>query len=519
MALDGRRSSSHARPVRASAPSWTGRRLGIGAALGRVSLALAVAFGGLALGAGYWQVIESSNLSSAGDDAAVIAAARNAKRGEIFDRDGERLAWNKRDANGEPYRVYASNALAPVLGYASRQYGTAGLENAWNAQLSGVVSADPVRQLTRKFQAEPSDPQDLTTTLSLRLQEAALDALGSNQGAVVLIDPRTGEVLALVSNPTFDASDVANPVTATRTFDRLLDDDRQPLLPRATQGLYVPGSVFKIVTSVAALGSGAVSPDTTYDDQPSSERRGWLIDGFRVRDGHHLETGDRALDFAEAVEASCNIWFAETGVRTGGDVLADWAGRMGFGGPLTFDLKTAASQVTNGDGSQPGGFGDRVELANAAYGQGQTLATPLQMALVAATIANEGVLMRPHLVREATGKAGTTTIGPQVQARVVGAGVAGEIGAAMRLAVNGDLGRVFTAGAALRNMVVAGKSGTAELDPGTRPHSWFIGFAPYDNPQVAIAVLVENSGGGGATVKASPIAGEVLRAWRAWANP
>ena len=506
----------HARPVTGSTPSWAGRRIGIGAALGRVSLALAVAFGGLALGAGYWQVIESPKLSSSGDDAAVIAAARNVRRGDIFDQDGERLAFNRRDDNGEPYRVYASDSLSHVLGYSSRQYGTAGLERAWNAQLSGVVSADPLRELTRKFRADPSDPQDLQTTLVLRLQEAALEALGRNRGAVVLLDPRNGEVLALVSNPTFDASGIANPATATQTFDRLRAADGQPLLPRATQGLYVPGSVFKIVTAVAGLGSGAVSPDTTFDDQPSSESRGWLIDGFRVRDGHHDMTGDQALNFAEAVEASCNIWFAATGVRTGGDVLADWAARMGFGAALRFDLETAASQVTNGDGQAPGGFGDRVELANAAYGQGQTLVTPLQMAMVAATIANDGVLMRPHLVRSATGKAGTTTINPEVMQQVVAPGVASEIGAAMRLAVNGDIGRIFTAGAALRNVVVAGKSGTAELDPGTRPHSWFIGFAPYDDPQVAIAVLVENSGGG--SVKASPIAGEVLRAWRAWVN-
>jgi peptidoglycan glycosyltransferase len=323
-------------------------------------------------------------------------------------------------------------------------------------------------------------------------------------------------VLALASNPTFDASGIANPATAEATFDRLRADDRQPLLPRATQGRYVPGSIFKIVTATAALGSGAVSPDTTYADQPGSEKKGWLIDGFRVKDGHHLQTGSHALDFAEAVEVSCNIWFAETGVRTGGAALADYAARMGFGEPLVFDLPTAVSQVTNGEGDDPGGFGDRVELANAAYGQGQTLVTPLQMALVAATVANHGVLMRPHLVREAKGKAGTTTINPEIQERVVPPGIASEIAAAMERAVNGDLGRIFTAGAAVRNLDVAGKSGTAELDPGTRPHSWFIGFAPYDNPQVAIAVLVENSGG--ASVKASPIAGQMLRAWRSWAN-
>jgi peptidoglycan glycosyltransferase len=507
------RTGAHAYPVSGSAPSWAGRRVGIGAALGRVALAFAIAFGGLALGAGYWQVIESERLSTAGDDAAVIAAARNVLRGDITDRDGKRLAWNKRDRNGEPYRVYASPSLAHVIGYASRQYGTTGLENAWNAELSGVVSADPLLQLTRKFRADPSDPQSLRTTLVLALQDAAVAALGKRRGAIVMLDPRSGEVLALASTPGFDPSAIANPGTAAKTFDRLRVDKSLPLLPRATSGLYVPGSVFKIVTSFAALGSGAVTPDTAYADQPKSESSGWLIEGFRVRDGHHEGTGSKALDFTEAIEVSCNIWFAETGVRTGGDALADFASRLGFGKALPFDLPTERSQITNGGGSFGGGFGDAVELANAAYGQGETLVTPLQMALVAAAVANHGVLMQPHLVISTKGKQGVTTVPAQAMARVVAPGIADTIGAAMRQAVAGQLGRVFTAGAGVGGLQVAGKSGTAELDPGRSPHSWFIGFAPLDDPQVAIAVLVEN---GGRTVRASPIAGTMLRAWRTW---
>ena len=171
--------------------------------------------------------------------------------------------------------------------------------------------------------------------------------------------------------------------------------------------------------------------------------------------------------------------------------------------------------MTNGGGSIGGGFTDRVELANAAYGQGEDLVTPLQMALVAATVANGGTLMKPHLVLESTGKGGTTSIGPSVLSRVVAPGIAAEIAKAMRLAVHGDVGRMLTAGADVAGLAVAGKSGTAELDPGATAHSWFIGFAPYDNPQVAIAVIVEN---GGHATRASPIAGDLLRAWRAWAN-
>jgi penicillin-binding protein A len=492
------------------------RQVGMGLALGRVGLSLAIAFGALAVGAGYWQVIRSADLSRAPDDAGVIAAARHVLRGVITDRDGNRLAWDVLDKNGEPYRVYASPALASVIGYASRQWGTTGLERAWDAQLSGTTSADPLYDLTRKFRLDPSDPEALRTTLVLQLQEAAVRLLGKNRGAVVMIDPKTGEVLALASTPTFDASAVTNPATSDAAFPQLQADPALPLLPRATQGRYVPGSIFKIVTATAALGSGAVTTSTSFPQQPAAESTGLLVDGFRIRDGHHPFTGSRALQFPEAVEVSCNIWFALAGLQTGGAELTSWAAKYGFGGPIPFDLPTAASQVTGGGGGFGGGFADSVELANAAFGQAETLVTPLQMALVAAGVANHGMLMKPHLVLSATGNRGTTTIDPSAWQQVMSPDVAGQISSAMQLAVNGSEGRIFTAGAQLTSMVVAGKSGTAELDPGARPHSWFIGFAPADDPQVAIAVLVENSGG--ATVKAAPIAGALFRAWRVWAR-
>jgi penicillin-binding protein A len=497
-------------------PLLLGRRVPIGLALGRVGLSLAVAFGGLALGAGYWQVFRSADLSRESDDAAVIAASRHILRGVITDRDGKRLAWNARDKNGEPYRVYADPSLSGVIGYSSRLWGNTGLERAWDAQLSGVASADPLFDLTRKFRADPADPQALKTTLVLQLQEAAVEALGSHRGAVVMLDPRTGEILALASTPDFNASAVANPATSAAAYAKLQADvTNDPLLPRATQGRYVPGSIFKIVTATAALGSGAITTNTSYPEQPAAEKTGLLIDGFRVRDGHHPETDDRQLKFDEAVEVSCNEYFALTGLRTGGQALADWAAKLGFGAPIPFDLPTLTSQVTGGGGSFGGGFDSRVELANAAYGQAETLVTPLQMSLVAAAVANQGVLMTPHLVLSATGRSSTTTYGPSTWREAMDPRVASEIGDAMRLAVNGTEGQKYTFGARVAGLTVAGKSGTAELDPGNSPHSWFIGFAPFDNPQVAIAVLVEQ---GGSDTRASPLAGDLLRAWRAWAN-
>jgi peptidoglycan glycosyltransferase len=472
-----------------------------------VGVAMAIAFGALAAGAGYWGVVRAPELSRSPNDPLVIAASRTVPRGRIVDRDERVLARNERDANGELFRVYATPAISHVVGYASRRFGTAGLERAYDAELAGLAT-EPVADAFRKFGADPYDPQQLTLSLSLDLQRAAVAALGDRRGAVVMLDPTTGEVLALASTPTYDPSAIADPRTSVDAFESLRADRAQPLLPRATLGRYVPGSVFKIVTAVAGLGSGAIEPNTTYPEQPGAEEDGLLVSGFRVRDGHHPSTGSTPLGLVGATEASCNIWYALTGLRTGGEDLVDYAGRMGFGAPLEFDLPTAVSQVTNGRGSEPGGFLDEVELANAAYGQAETFVTPFQMALVAATVANDGVLMRPRLVTALTGKRGTRSIGAERLADVLSSPDAAAIQAAMRRAVEGPLGQQFTSGAKVPGVPTAGKSGTAELGGSGEPHSWFIGFAPVEQPRIAIAVLVEQAGRGAEV--ASPIAGDLM---------
>ncbi|MCI0346107.1 MAG: penicillin-binding protein 2 [Chloroflexi bacterium] len=481
----------------------------IGRTLTGLGAALSLAFGAIAAGAGYWQVLRSQDLASSPDDIAVVAASRQVVRGLILDRDGKTLASSERDGNGEPYRVYASRSLSGVIGYASRLYGAAGLERAYDAQISGVVSADPLRDLLRKFQGLPSDPQTVRSTLSFTLQNQAVELLGADTGAIVMLNPKTGAVLALASTPTYDAGAIANPATSRSAFETLQNDPARPLLPRATQGRFVPGSVFKIVTAVAALESGAISPQTSFEQQPAAERDGLTVSGFTIHDGHHTATGSRELVFDEAVEVSCNIYFALAGLETGGDALATEAEDLGFGAPLPFALPTSPSQVTGGRGDFGGGFRDAVELASASFGQGETFVTPLQMALVAAAVANDGVIMRPRLVDAFVGQDGTTTVGSEEWRRVMSSQVAAEVTAAMVRAVEGELGRRYTSGAQVAGVHVAGKSGTAELGGGSEPHSWFIGFAPADDPTLVIAVVVERGGRGGA--RAAPIAGELLR--------
>ncbi len=477
--------------------------------IAHVGVALSLAFGVLAGGAGYWQVIRSEELSEAPDNPAVAVAARNVARGEIADRDGTVLATNKKNPKGGFYRVYADQAVAPVVGYASLRYGSAGLERSFGAQLTGLSDPDPIRNLLKKFQADPYDPQSLTLSLSLPLQRLAVKGLGADSGAVVMLDPRTGEVLALASTPLYDASAIANPATEEAGFAAVSDNAAKPLLTRPTQGRYVPGSVFKIVTAVAALGSGSIEPTTTFPGQAAAERTGLVVNGFRIRE--HAGVPARTFDLVNATEVSSNIWFALAGLETGGANLREYAEKLGFDEPIPFDLPTAVSQVTNSTGSAPGGFVDEVELANASYGQAETFVTPLQMALVAATVANDGELMRPRLVTALTGKEGTRRIGPESLRRVISQDDANAITAAMLEAVEGNLGRQFTPGAKVRGIPTAGKSGTAELGGTGEPHSWFIGFAPANDPQIAIAVLVERGGRGGE--RAAPLAGSLMKSY------
>lgn len=482
----------------------------IGPSAVRTGIVLVVAFAVLALGAGYWQVVDAQRLSNRPDNPAVIAAARRTLRGPIVDRTGAWLARSARDQNGEAVRVYRDPSVSPVVGYASRQFGTAGLERAYNAELLGLSTGDPAAALVGKLL--PSAPRvlGLQLTLDLRLQRAAVAGLGSDRGAVVMMDPATGQILALASTPTFNASRVADPATAAAAMASLQADRRLPLLPRATLGQYVPGSVLKIVTAIAGLDSGAVTPATTYPQQPGAEKAGLLVDGFRIRDGHHPQTGSTALDLSGATEVSCNIWYALTGLAVGGDRMVAEAAKLGFGAALPFDLPTAVSRLTNGDGPAPGGFADDAELASAAFGQGETVVTPLQMALVASAVADGGWLMRPQIVSALTGDApGARSIGPETWRRVMSAQDADAIRAAMEQAVEGRLGRLFTTGAAVPGIPTAGKSGTAQLGGTGEPNSWFIGFAPADHPRVAIAVVVEQGGRGGE--RAAPLAGSLMR--------
>ena len=473
----------------------------------RLSLALVVGYSALAGGLVYWQVLEAQRLTTDPLNPLVLSAARQAPRGTIYDSDGNVLARNVGGRN-EPVREYPYPFAAPVVGYRSSVFGTAGIERAYDAQLTGLVSLRPGDEMLRKFRDQPYNPGDLYLSLDIELQRAAADLLGSQHGAVVAIEPSTGRVLAAVSSPTYNPNRLVDPNGGRRYVAALRERTDSPLLNRATQGLYVPGSVFKIVTAVAGLASGSIGPQTTYEDQPAEYETGFLVEGFRIRDFPRRVQTDHPLDFYEATEVSSNIWYAHAGLDTGAANLVQWAQRLGFGQRIPFELPTSPSQVTGGAGPIDG-FRDRVELANAAYGQAEVLVTPLQMALVASTIANDGLLMRPKLADELRYSDGSVTrLDPQAWGQVLSAGTAQVIGDAMQLAVEGRYGRDFAGAAKVPGIATAGKSGTAQLGGDAAPHSWFIGYAPADAPQIAIAVIVE--GGGAGAQRAVPMGGQLM---------
>ena len=499
------------------------RRLGL-----YLMLAFAVVSGSIV----WWQVVEAHSLSVRSDNPEVIAARRSLLRGTIFDASGQVLASSE-VIDGLSRRTYFDPAFTHVIGYSSLRFGTTGLERSFEDILVGQTDPNPIRDLISDVLDRQPQPRDLTLTIDRRLQDFAAAQLGGNAGAVVALDPQTGAILALVSTPTFDATPISgDPTGAQEAMDALRADPAEPLLARARQGLYVPGSIMKVFTAAAALDAGVITPETTFADQPREERDGFVVDGFAVRE-HDLGGIEPALwSLSPALQVSSNIFFAHVGLELGAEGFLDYARRFGFCAPIQIGppgraLSVGTSFVTAEADGDCGPFRDNVELASASFGQGRTAVTPVQMAMVAAAIAGDGVAPRPFVVRDVRSHADGSspaeevleTFGSGGGTRMVGSAAARATRAAMVDAVNGELGRLYAGQAdvtlyGIGDARSAGKTGTAELGGEQAPHSWFIGFAPGEaeaTPKIAIAVVVESGGSGSAG--AAPIAGRVMAEW------
>lgn len=449
----------------------------------------------------YWSLGRAEILARAENVRPLDEEART-MRGRIVDINGLVLARSEADADGYVKRFYASPALAHVVGYWSMRYGVAGIEAARNSDLRGDFSLPAAQQLLNRLLHRPVRGNDVVLTIDSRVQQVADSALGSARGAIVVLNVRTGAVVALVSHPSFDANRL------DADIERLKSDLGKPLLNRATHGLYSPGSTFKTITLAAALDKSIVAASTVFTyalRPPDRQHTGWWHLADQKYECQNHPANNSPFDLTGAYIWSCNVAFGDIALDVGADSYNEIARRFGLGRPIPFDLPTVSSQLYRTPGYLTGQ--ERFyALASTGFGQGEITVTPLQMTLAAAAIANDGKMPEPYLVARVQSPDGRTldVARPRVMSTVLSSPVASIVRQMMVDSVEDGWARP----AAVGGVSVGGKTGTAETIAGQSPHSWFIGFAPGDSPLYAVAVVMEQAGFG--STQAAPAAKRVL---------
>lgn len=454
----------------------------------RVTTIFIVLFVILVLNLTYLKVVAGPAIASDPANTRAVEEELTIARGKMRTSDGVLLAESTR-TNGCYRRSYPQGDLAAhLIGYASFKYQKSGLEESYNDYLLGKESGAPfVEELIEQFKKPQRRGNDLTLTIDSRLQRAAQGALEGKKGAVVVLDPKTGAVLAMASSPTF------TPQRIDTDWKTIKEDENAPLLNRATQSIYPPGSSFKIITSAAALDEQLFTPDSRFTDAGPLE-----VMGTKVQNYGGTTWGE--VTFRQALEHSINTVFAQIGLKLGAARLVEYAERFGFLTDVPFDLTVKQSHI------QKARAMDDVAVAWSAIGQAEVAATPLEMALATATIANGGAMMKPFLVKEVKSPTGGVLkqLGNEQFRQVISGQTARTLTDMMVGVVeNGTGGVVQTSG-----VRVAAKTGTAETGVAGVTHGWFVCFAPADDPQIAIAVVVEQGGTGAES--AGPIAKTLL---------
>jgi peptidoglycan glycosyltransferase len=448
-----------------------------------------------------WTVFEADELNDETANKRPLIEEQKVPRGLILADGGKVLARSIPRGRGESRiytRTYPTGPLfAQAVGYSFIDE-RVGLERSRNDALTGDLNE--FGTIFRELQSREREGDNVTSTLDERGQRAALEGLAGRRGAVVALEPQTGRVRVMASVPEYDPNEIP------RRGSQLKNAPGSPLFNRTTQSSYPPGSTFKVVTAAAALDSGEYNPDSVVDG--SSPRD---ISGVPLANSGGADFGPITL--TEALTNSVNTVWAQVGEKLGTSTLEKYMERFGFNQdpPLDYpDDQMNPSGVRNSKGDI---VTSDFDVGRVAIGQGgaegQIQVTPLQMAMVAAAVGNRGKLIKPRLTERIVGPDGrvSETIEPSEQSTVMSAKAADELRQMMANVVNEGTGTA----AALSGIQVAGKTGTAEVDNATSNQAWFIGFAPLDNPRMAVAVTVERTDGQGGTV-AAPIAKQVLEA-------
>lgn len=479
--------------------------------LRRVAAACFVLFGLLLLQANWVQVVKAKEYRNDPRNRRVLLRTYDRERGPIVigtGKDRQAIARSVATTDSLKYlRTYPGGAVyAPVTGFVSLVYGLTGIERAQDQVLSGQDDRLFVRRLSDYITGRQIAGGSIVLTLNRAAQQAAYDGLQGKVGAVVALNPRTGAVLAMASSPSYDPSVLSShsPSSIRAAYQRLMSAAGDPLLNRSVQSTYPPGSTFKVITTAAALGAGLTPqsriPSPTVLDLPGTTANLGNFGGERCGDG-------RTDTLADALRISCNTAFGQLGITLGAEKVRAQAQAFGFGDSSLALPQPVAASVYPSELT-------KAQEAQSAIGQYDVRVTPLQMAMVAAGVANDGTVMRPYLVQEvqAPDLSRLDLADPKVYSHAVSSSVAQQLTTMMEAVVDTGTGT----NAQIPGVRVAGKTGTAQHAVGQPPHAWFIGFAPAQDPQVAVAVLVEDGGSLGSDATggkvAAPIAQAVMRA-------
>jgi len=477
--------------------------------LKRVSIFAMLMFVALFVSTTVIQYFTASDLAADPRNARTLYASFSVERGPIL-VDGTPVAFSQpSDDDYKFLRVYPNGPLyAGVTGYIPVNGEATGLESSVNEYLSGQDSSQFFDKINRLISGQ--DPMGASVDVSIDpvAQQAAWDALGDYTGAVVVTEPATGRILAMVTKPTFDPNALVSHDTdaVEATYQGLLADPSDPLINRATGGdMNPPGSVFKLVVTAAALESGRYTPESTFPNPGELTLPG--TDSVVINSGGGTcGSGGSTVTLADALRFSCNIPFAELGMELGDDAIREQAEKFGFN--HEFEIPTATEPSV-----YPRGL-DEPQTALSAFGQYTVRATPLQMAVVSATIANGGIVMNPNLVDQITAPDFTPL--QEFEGSEFGRAISEDTAKTMTEMMTNGVESGAASNARIDGVSVAGKTGTAENGEDDPYTLWFTGFAPADNPQYAITVLVEDGGGlgqeGYGNLIAAPIAKQVLEA-------
>lgn len=455
----------------------------------------------------YFQVFKAPDIAAKQSNKRILAKSNEVLRGTIYDRNQNPLTASQgKDALTQVREYKGGELYAHVLGYINSQYGATGLEYKYSSELTNyrnitlksfVKSLNVVEAFNNRGKKEEKIGNDLVTTLDGNVQKAAYDALGDAKGAVVVLNPKTGEVLAMVSKPSFDPNKLEEVIPKANAMAY----DDSPLINRAVMGMYPPGSTFKIITLASALENISGVTSRTFNDN------GKIVFNKDYSLNNLNGTAYGNLSLKQALAVSSNVVFGGLALELGNDKLKKTAEKFDF----NKDIPTDGFGLENSRFPTLKDY-EKGNIAQSGIGQGAVLATPMQMALVASTIANDGVMMEPKLVNEVINKDGEliSKIGSKTVKNVISKDTSATIKEYMKYLVDDRLSRdwkyVFNGTGA------AGKTGTADYNVNGKsqvPHSWFIGFAPADNPKVALAVIIENGGAGGG--KAAQAAGKIFK--------